>query len=149
MPTESSTCFGLVINEVGGKGCLGVGVEGAEGYFLCIQNVSGLMFKRKLLPLIIKLVVILNHLGVMHLWSPQKNCDLLPPTSTKKWTIDQLLFKKAFENTWRILRHPFPLFHVHVINVWSLTCLLLCFFRSRKNYDPAVWTKQANHKNIA
>ena len=76
--------------------------------------------------------------------------DLLYPPSTKKWTIDQLLFLKKFANTWQILRHPSPLFHVKVINVWSVTCLLWYefIFWFRKNYHPAVWAKQANHKYI-
>ena len=46
-----------------------------------IQNVSGLMLKKKLLPLVTELVVILNHLGVIRLWRPQKIINIVwPPT---------------------------------------------------------------------
>ena len=67
MPTESNTNFGLVISGVGR------GVNGGEGMGVCSlrsQNISpacGLMLKKKLLPLMIELVVILNHLGAIHL----------------------------------------------------------------------------------
>ena len=48
--------------------------EGDGGCYPCSQNVvcmyptGGLMLKKKLLSLMIVLVVILNHLGVIHLW---------------------------------------------------------------------------------
>ena len=64
--------------------------------------------------------------GYIFMMSTKNNqfSDLLPPPSTKKCTMDQLLFLKKFANTWQILRHPSPLFHVKVINVWSVACLL-------------------------
>ena len=49
-----------------------------------------LTMRKKLLPLMIALVVILNHLGVIHLWRPQKitnfvtlPCPVSPPPSAK------------------------------------------------------------------
>ena len=114
--------------------------------------VCGLMLNKKLLPLMIELVVIKNHLWVIHVWWPHKmaNFVTLQPLHPQEWTID-LLFKNK-----RSCRHgtnfktPYPYrFHVG-INVWSLTCLLwyeffLLFF---KKIPCVVWTKQANHWNI-
>ena len=56
MPTESNRDFALVWSSVGlGKGKLGVVLYSR-------QNVSDLMFKKKLLVLITELVVILKYL---------------------------------------------------------------------------------------
>ena len=58
MQNESNKCFGSAISGVGWEG---------EGGPLCIQNISDLILKKKQLPLIIELVVSLNHLGAL-LW---------------------------------------------------------------------------------
>ena len=86
MPTESDRFFGLVVSGVG-EGGAGVVLYGS-------QNVSDLMFKKKLLPLITELIVILKYLGVIHLWRPQNMtiCVTPNPLHLQKWTID-LLFK--------------------------------------------------------
>ena len=55
-----------MISGMGEEGQLAEGM-GAGGCSLCSQNVSGLMLNRKLRPLIIELVVILNHLGLIYL----------------------------------------------------------------------------------
>ena len=54
---------------------LGVVLYAVKMYLAC-----GLKLKKKLLPLMIKLVVILNNLGVIHLWQPKKwpICDAHP-----------------------------------------------------------------------
>ena len=83
------------------------------------------MLKKKLLPAVIELVVILNHLGVIHLWQPQKMTNFMTPPSShilcttpcldlQTWTID-LLFKNK-----KICRHVTNF----KTNFWSLTCLL-------------------------
>ena len=61
------------------------------------QNLFGLKLKKKLLPLITALVIILNHLGVMHLWSLQKmtNCVTPNPLHLQNWTIDFLFKNKT------------------------------------------------------
>ena len=83
------------------------------------------MLKKKLLPAVIELVVILNHLGVIHLWQPQKMTNFMTPPPShilcttpcldlQTWTID-LLFKNK-----KICRHVTNF----KTNFWSLTCLL-------------------------
>ena len=142
MPTESDRYFGLVISGVGRW----VSEGKAGDCSLRSQNVSGLWFGVKeetVLPIMIELVVLLNHLGVVHLWRLQnKKWPIVYPPHPlllQKWTI-YLLFKNK-----RICRH------VDLINIWSLMCLpwYELFFCSRKNYHTVVWTKQANHQNIA
>ena len=53
---------------------LGVVLYAVKMYLAC-----GLKLKKKLLPLMIKLVVILNNLGVIHLWQPKKMANLWRP----------------------------------------------------------------------
>ena len=56
---------------------------------------SSLMFKKKILPLITELVVVLNHLGVKHL-----SCSWFPITSIcKKLRIDLLFKNKKYLQT--------------------------------------------------
>ena len=63
MLTGSNRSFSMIISRLGeGKTrgcCLYVHYDS--------QNVSGLMFKKKLLTLLTELVVILNHLGIKSL----------------------------------------------------------------------------------
>ena len=72
-----------------GKGELEVVLYGS-------QNVSDLMFKKNLLLLITKLVVILNHLRVINLWRPHYITNCVTPNSLhlQNWTIDLLLKSK-------------------------------------------------------
>ena len=73
---------------------------GAGGCSLRSQNVHGLWLddEKKLMPLMIELGVVLNHLWVIHLWQPQKMTNVMTFHS-QKWTMD-LLFKNK-----RIWRH--------------------------------------------
>ena len=103
-----------------------VGGRATEGCSLHSQNclTCGLMLK--LLPLMTESVVILNHLGVIHLSRPQKNdqiCDPHPVNSQKR-TIDLFLKnKRIYRHVTHFKTFPSP-FHVDIINVWSLTSLL-------------------------
>ena len=73
MPTESNRDFALVWSSVElGKRELGVVLYGR-------QNVSDLMFKKKLLLLITELVVILKYLDQLY----DQLCDPQPPPSAK------------------------------------------------------------------
>ena len=73
VPAESKRDFTLVWSSVElGKGDLGVVIYGR-------QNVSDLMFKKKLLLLITELVVILKYLDQLY----DQLCDPQPPPSAK------------------------------------------------------------------
>ena len=73
MPTESNRDFVLVWSSVElGKGELGV-------VFYVRQNVSELIFKKKLLLLITELVVILKYLDQLY----DQLCDPQPPSCAK------------------------------------------------------------------
>ena len=66
MPSESNRCFVLFINGVGR------GVSDGRGWGVVLYGLKmcmacGLMLKKKLLSLMNELLVILNHLGVVHL----------------------------------------------------------------------------------
>ena len=50
-----------------GEGLVGGLVAGGVLYVFKMYLACGLMLKKKLLPVLIELVVILNHLGVIHL----------------------------------------------------------------------------------
>ena len=65
MATESNTCFGLFISGAG----RGISLERLVVVLYTVKwyLAGGLMLKKKLPPLVIELVVILNHLGVIHL----------------------------------------------------------------------------------
>ena len=74
MPFESNSCFGLVItvkqwSREGGEWNkrLGIAIYAVKMLYVCMYLAGGLMLKKKFLPLIIGLVVILNYLGVLHL----------------------------------------------------------------------------------
>ena len=61
-----------------GRGWVGAGGLGGHGLGVVLYPIKmylacDLMLKEKLLSLMIELVVILNHLGAIHLWRPQKN----------------------------------------------------------------------------
>ena len=60
------TFFGLVISGVW-RGISGGLVAGGVLYVFKMYLACGLMLKKKLLPVMIELVVILNHLMVIHL----------------------------------------------------------------------------------
>ena len=73
------------------------------------------MLKKKLLPLMIELVVILNHLGVIHLWRLLKfmmatltyfvtPTSCAPPLHLQKWTIHLLFKTKESADMRQILR---------------------------------------------
>ena len=108
------------------------GWEGREVVLYAVKMylVCGLMLKKKLLPVMIELLVILHHLGVIYLRRAQKNTNFVTSHSLhpQKWTID-LSFKNK-----KICRHVTNFkstssmwtshFYVGVINVLSLTCLL-------------------------
>ena len=128
-----------------GKGKLGVILYSS-------QNVFELILKKKLLHLITKLVVTLNHLGVIHLWRPQNmtNCVTPNPLHLQKEKEKIFCWKKICKHLTNFKTIP-PHFYEDDINVWSLTSWLWYefFFHFRKNYHPVVWTTQANHQNIA
>ena len=88
---------------------------GGEGFLALIMHLAcDMMLKKKLLPLVIELVVILNHLGVIHLWQSQKMTNLVIP-------------HPIFRHVTKFITSPAMWtshFHVDIINVWSLTCLL-------------------------
>ena len=98
-PTESKKCFGLLINgrEEGGRW-----IE--EDFPLCSQNVSALILKKKLLPLITELLVILNHLRVC--------CDMVYHT---------VVLKKTSQSS------------KYYLKVVSATFLLVCFVCLKKS----------------
>ena len=97
-------------------------------YTLIMYLDCDLTLKKKLLPLVIELVVILNHLGVIHFWQPQKMTNFVTPHPIYRHV------------TKFITSHPMwtSHFHVDIINVWFLTCLLWYYFFScfRKNFLP-------------
>ena len=71
MPAESTACFGLFNSGVW-RGMSIWGEGGMEGldivlYVVKMYLVCDWMLKKKLQPLMIELVVILNHLGALHL----------------------------------------------------------------------------------
>ena len=51
---------------------IGEGERAAGGCYLYNQKLSDLWHDIKVLPLMIEFIVILNHLGVAHLWWSQK-----------------------------------------------------------------------------
>ena len=118
---------------------------------------GGFMSKKKLLPLIIELVVILNHLVVIYLWQPRKMTHfvtLLDPVTNflhlQKWRIDLLFFfkkKKESADMWPPMwSSPFSCGrHKCMVPYMFAVTRIFCF---RKNYYPVVWLKQANHQNI-
>ena len=99
--TWSNRSFGPQWNRIGGKGAGCCSLRQSRYIWLDVEE--------ELLPLIIQVVVILNHLGVIHLWYPQKmiNCVSLNPFYLQKWTMN--FFKKnqkQSSNTWQTLRPP-------------------------------------------
>ena len=81
MGTESNRCFGLIISGVG-RGVEWGSDWGVALYPIKMYLACGLILKKKLLPLIIALVVILNHLRVNTFMTATKNdqfCDPLRP----------------------------------------------------------------------
>ena len=106
---------------------LGVVFYAVKMYLTC-----GLMLKKKLLPLMIALVVMLNHLGFIHLWRPQKNdqfCDP-HPLYLQKWTIDPLLTNKKICRLKINFNTPSPFPFSHSPSMWTSKMygpLVVCF----------------------
>ena len=102
------------------------------------------MLKKKILILITELVVILNHIGVTHLWRLQNQLGDPPTPSIFKNEPATNKKQPACKHVTKF-KTPFPPhFYVDVISVLSPTCLLwyefcFCF---RKNYHPVVWTNK-------
>ena len=82
------------------------------------------MLKKKVLSLITEFIVILNHLGAIHVQWPQKITTPPTPSIHKEEQLTFCLKAKESEDIGQILRRPLSFFHVDVINVFSLTCLL-------------------------
>ena len=123
-----------------------------------VEWVEGFSELYLLLPLMLALVVILNHLGVIHSWRSQKMTNFMTPhvlchpLHLQKWTIDLLLKIKS------ICRHLTD-FETPPHEAIPLLCgrhkcmvpymfAVIWIFWFRKNYHPVVWTKQASHQNI-
>ena len=82
--------------------------DGAGSFSLCGQNVSDFMLKKKLLPLKIELLVILNRFGLILLWRPQQMW-ITYPFHMQNWTIG-LSFKnkKICKHVEKPHSHPLP-----------------------------------------
>ena len=155
MPTESSTCFGLVVisrvgRQVSGEEeGVGVVLFTVKMYLAC-----DLMLKKKLPPLMIEMVVILNHLVVIHLWRSQTLTNFvtpLPSPPSAKTNNRSSVYKIIYRHVTNFWNLPPSFYYVDVINVWFSTRLMWyeIFFCFRKNYHRVVWTKQSYHENIA
>ena len=138
MPTESNRCFGMVISGVGEQS------EWLEAFFHSVKMYLGcLMLKRKLLPLIIELVVILNHLGTIYFWHWQKLTNFVTPhlLHPQKWTTDHLFFKKESVSDFKTPLPPTPLLcECQKFMVPYMFTVIWSFFCFRKKYHPVVWT---------
>ena len=103
---------------------IGVVLHAIKMYPAC-----GLMLKKKLLHLIIKLVVILNHLHPCY--------TFVTTTKTDQFVTINILFRnKRFSRHVTNFKTPAPApFCVDLINMWSVTCLLWYdfFFLFQKN----------------
>ena len=102
-----------------GKELVKDGGRGVVIYAVKMCLACGLMLKKKLLHLMVELVVIFNHLGVIHLWRPHWPIlwpphHVLHPLHLQNWRID--LFKSK-----RICRHEtnFKIPHVVISFPWG------------------------------
>ena len=140
VPTESNRCFGLVVSGLGGGGswgslvcslwrpkCVWLDIEEET---TASNNWIGCNFK----PFTGQTFVTSTKND--QLYDPQ-------PPHLQNWIIDLLFKNKKICKNETNLRSPNP------SSIWTSSAVIWIFFCFRKNYYPVVWTKQANHQNIA
>ena len=124
--------------------------EGAGSFSLCSQNVSDFMLKKKLLPLKIELLVILNRFGLVLLWRPQQMW-ITYPFHLQNWTIGLSFKNKKICEHVKNFKTPLP--PPSISTSWMYGSLqvyeIWIFFCFTKNYFSVLWTKGANRQNVA